>query len=174
MSRFRSEATKRLRDIEKAEDAADEALLRYGTTIRNFFRDAVAIAPPAEGEAAVGKDGKAVLLFESKDRDGKRVIHTTRLDAQLHAIHSAQDRFRKDPVSPEFASYKQAFSVDKQTEAISKDLAAHRELREVMEQLVPGEVSYEDFWTRYYFLRHVVESEEQRRKELLKGEDPGY
>ena len=169
ISRFRSEATKRLKEIEKAEDAADEALLRFGTNIRNFFRDAVAIAPPVEGESATDKDGKSVLLFESKDRDGKRVIHTTRFDAQLHAIHSAHERFRKDPVSPEFAPYKEGFSVDQQTEAIAKDLATFRELQEAMEQLVPDKVSYEDFWTRYYFLRHVVASEEQRRKELLQG-----
>ena len=36
LARLRSEAAKRLKDIEKAEDAADEALLKFGTNIRNF------------------------------------------------------------------------------------------------------------------------------------------
>lgn len=110
-----------------------------------------------------------MLLFESKDRDGKRVIHTTRFDAQVHVIHSSRESFRKDPVSPEFASYKEGFSVEKQTDAIAEDLERYSELREAMEQLVPDQVTYEDFWTRYYFLRHVIEKEEQRRKELLRG-----
>ena len=37
----------------------------------------------------------------------------------------------------------------------------------MMEKVVPERVEYADFWARYYFLRHVIETEEQRRKELL-------
>ena len=164
LSRFRSEASKRLKEIEKAEDAADEALLKFGTNIRNFFRDAVAIAPPGEGDQS-----KSQVFFESKGRDGKRVIHTTRFDAQLHVIHSSLDGFSRDPESAEFASWKHGFSVANHTEHVAKDVERFDELRRAMEQRVPDQVTYDDFWTRYYFLRHVVESEEQRRKELLRG-----
>jgi hypothetical protein len=38
-----------------------------------------------------------------------------------------------------------------------------------MEKLVPEQVEYAEFWVRYYFLRLVVETEEKKRKELLKG-----
>ncbi|KAI9840444.1 MAG: hypothetical protein M1837_001600 [Sclerophora amabilis] len=168
LSRFRSEAFKRLKDIEKAEEAADEALLKFGTNMRDFLRDAVTIAPPAEGEGK-DKDGRNKILFESKDQDGKRVIHSTRFDAQLHVIHSSPDRFEKDPVSPEYASWADTFSVESKTDDIAHDLEKYKELRKSMETLVPGTVKYDDFWRRYYFLRHVIESEEQRRKELLKG-----
>lgn len=166
ISRFRSEAAKRLKDIEKAEDAADEALLKFGTNIRNFLRDAVAIAPPGEDK---DEDGNDKILFESKDQDGKRVIHTTRFDAQLHAIHSAPERFTKDPISPEYDKWKAEFDVEKKTDEIAKDLEKYSELKRAMEKLVPERVEYADFWTRYYFLRMVVEMEEQRRRELLKG-----
>ncbi|KAI9807580.1 MAG: hypothetical protein M1825_005520 [Sarcosagium campestre] len=170
LARLKVEATKRLKDIEKAEDAADEALLKFGTNIRNFLRDAVSIAAPEEGQdSATGKDGKSTVLFESKDRDGKRVIHTTRFDAQLHVIHSGLDNFAKDPNSPEFAKWKEAFSIEKKTDDIVSDLEKYQELRSAMEKLMPADVKYEDFWTRYYFLRHVIETEEQRRRELLKG-----
>lgn len=103
ISRFRSEAAKRLKEVQKAEDAADEALLKFGTNIRNFLRDAVSIAPPNEEK---NKDGSQKVLFESKDQDGKRVIHSTRFDAQLHAIHSSYDSFTKDPVSPECTCFR--------------------------------------------------------------------
>lgn len=76
LARLRTEAAKRLKEIEKAEDAADEALLKFGTNIRNFLRDAVSIAPPDDAK------GGSTVLFESKDAQGKRVIHTTRFDAQ--------------------------------------------------------------------------------------------
>ena len=166
ISRFQKEAAKRLKEIEKAEDAADEALLKFGTNIRNFLRDAVTIAPPTEDK---NKDGTSKVLFESKDQDGKRVIHTTRFDAQLHAIHSSLDSFSKDPESPEFEKWKSEFDAEKKTDAIATDLEKYEELRRAMEKLVPEKVEYLQFWTRYYFLRMVVESEEQRRREMLRG-----
>ncbi|MCJ1385814.1 hypothetical protein MMC17_008938 [Xylographa soralifera] len=167
ITRFQKEAAKRLKDIEKAEDAADEALLKFGTNIRNFLRDAVSIAPPTDEK---DKNGNSKVLFESKDQDGKRVIHTTRFDAQLHAIHSSLESFTKDPMSPEYEKWgSEGFNVEKKTSDIAADLDKYDELRRAMEKLVPEIVEYEQFWKRYYFLRMVVESEEQRRKDLLKG-----
>ena len=168
LSRFRAEAAKRLKDIERAEDAADEALLRFGTNIRNFLRDAVSIAPPSQEEI---DSGRSKVLFESKDADGKRVIHGSRMEAQLHVIHCSMDSFLKDPASLEFAPWSEAFDVEKHTEDISKDLEKYEELRRAMEKCVPEKVEYTMFWKRYYFLRHVIEEEERRRKELLKGTD---
>ncbi|KAI9818813.1 MAG: hypothetical protein M1827_007633 [Pycnora praestabilis] len=166
LARLRSEAAKRLKDIQEAEDAADEALLKFGTNIRNFLRDAVTIAPPTEEK---DKHGNAKVLFESRDSEGKRVIHTTRFDAQLHVIHSSPDSFTQDPQSPEFENWKKDFDVEKKTDDVAQDLEKYEELRKAMENQVPEKVQYEQFWIRYYFLRHVVETEERRRKELLKG-----
>ncbi|TVY62278.1 BSD domain-containing protein [Lachnellula suecica] len=169
LARLRTEATKRLKDIQEAEDAADEALLKFGTNIRNFLKDAVSIAPPTEGS-----DGKSsTVLFESKDASGKRVIHTTRFDAQLHVIHSSLDSFTKDPVSEEYDTWTKTFDVDSKTDDISKDLEIFNELRASMEKLVPDTVAYGDFWKRYYFLRHSIETAEARRRDLLKGAAAG-
>ena len=167
IARFRSEAAKRLKDIEKAEDAADEALLRFGTTIRNFLRDAVAVAPPS-GDSAGDNTGDTIL-FESRDASGKRFIHTSRFDAQLHVIHSTAESFTKDPVSNEWPNFLDHFKINEKTDTISKDLEKYPELRKIMEQFVPEKVEYKDFWCRYYFLRLVIETEEKRRKEMLKG-----
>lgn len=153
-----------MKEIERAEDAADEALLKFGTNIRNFLRDAVSIAPPSDD----AKEGSTVL-FESKDAQGKRVIHTTRFDAQLHVIHSSLDSFTKDPASEEYEPWTKTFSAESKTEDISKDLENFSELRASMEKLVPDRVTYEDFWKRYYFLRHSIETAEARRRDLLKG-----
>jgi len=161
---LRIEASKRLKDIEKAEDAADEALLKFGTNIRNFLRDAVSIAPP-NGDT---KDSSTVL-FESKDAQGKRVIHTTRFDAQLHVIHSSLDSFTKDPASEEYGIWAESFDVENKTDEIAKDLETFGELRTAMEKLVPDTVAYVDFWKRYYYLRHSIETAEARRRDLLKG-----
>lgn len=175
LSKFKSEATKRLKDIEKAEDAADEAIYKFGTNVRNFLRDTVTVVPPSVSSSTDdslinnNKNPSSTVIFESKDVEGKRVLHTRRIDAQLHAIHSNPDTFLKDPDGTEFTDWAAQFDVEKQTEAIASDLEKYKELRRTMERLVPEKVEYEQFWKRYYFLRHVVEMEEKRRKELLKG-----
>jgi hypothetical protein len=125
----------------------------------------VTVAAPAEG----ADSDPSKVLFESKDSEGKRVIHTTRFDAQIHVIHSSLDSFVRDPVSPEWETWKRGFDIAAKTEANSKDLDKYEELRRAMEKLVPEKVEYASFWERYYFLRHVIESEEQRRREMLKG-----
>ena len=94
---------------------------------------------------------------------------TTRLDAQLHLLHSNLELFKTDPKGEAFSTFKAAFSTDRQTEKIAADLEKYPGLRATMEKLVPGEVEYAPFWIRYYFLRNELDLEEQKRKELLKG-----
>lgn len=174
VSRFRSEAPSLLTRFQKAEDAADEALLKFGSNLRNFLREAVTVTGP-EGGAAVTKDGEtAEVLFETNDAEGKRVFHSSRFDAQLHVIHTTPASFIQDPEGDEFTPFANEFDIDKQTEAIAKDLDSYDELRRAMEKLVPEKVNYATFWRRYYFLRTAIEAEEKRRKEVLKGEfEPG-
>lgn len=165
LSRLRAEAAKRLKDLQRAEDAADEALLRFGGNVRDFLRDAISIAPPDT------TDGKSTVLFESKDSKGKRVIHTSRFDAQLHVIHTTTDGFMKDPSKEEYEEWSKTFDIEKKTGDISDDLNKYPELRTTMEKLVPDQIPYADFWKRYYYLRHGIEVAEARRRDLLKGEE---
>ncbi|KAH6640531.1 hypothetical protein F5144DRAFT_98630 [Chaetomium tenue] len=168
LSRLRGEAAKRLKDLQQAEDAADEALLRFGSNLRDFFRDAITIAPPS-GDQADSSRANTGVLFESKDAHGKRVIHTSRFDAQLHVIHTSPESFGKDGTGAEFETWAKEFDIDKKTADISSDLEKYPELRSTMEKLVPDHVAYADFWKRYYFLRHGIETAEARRKDLLKA-----
>lgn len=165
---FRSTAAQKLKDLQKAEDAADEALVRYGTNLRNFLRDAVTISAPDEED---GTKSSSEVLFSTEDAGtGKKVFHTTRLDAQLHAIHANAASFAEEPQGVEWESWRAGFNVDSKTESIATDLNKYEELRRAMEKLVPEKVGYRDFWMRYYYLRKAVETEEARRKEVLKGE----
>jgi hypothetical protein len=112
------------------------------------------------------------VLFESRGVDGKRIIHTTRLEAQLHAIHTNIEGFTKDPAGDEWSKWEKEFKVESKTDDIAADLETYPELRKAMETLVPEKVEYADFWRRYYFLRLAVEADEKKRKELLKGTRP--
>ncbi|KAM0355784.1 hypothetical protein ACHAPU_000171 [Fusarium lateritium] len=163
LARLRAEAAKRLKDLQKAEDAADDALIKFGGNVRNFLRDAISIAPPQDS------DQSGTVLFESKDAQGKRVIHTSRFDAQLHVIHTSTESFTKDPNSADYATWSNDFDADKKTPEINDDLQKFPDLRATMEKLVPDQVPYVDFWKRYYFLRHGIETAEARRRDLLKA-----
>lgn len=164
---LRSTAASRLKDLQRAEDAADEALLKFGTNVRNFLRDAVTISAPDERE---GVESKEVLFETAEPGTGKKIFHSTRLDAQLHAIHTTASSFIEDPAQgEEWDKWKQSFDIDSKTEDIAHDLDRYEELRRAMEKLVPEKVEYKAFWLRYYFLRKAVEEEEKRRREVLKG-----
>lgn len=168
LARFKSEAAKRLKEVQQAEDAADEALLRFGSNIRNFLKDTISVTAP---EPSLTSNASEVL-FESKDATtGKRVIHTSRFEAQLHVIHTTATSFTQDPDASEqeWDTFKKGFDIEKETDAIARDLEKYPELRNAMEKYVPEQVDYKNFWTRYYFLRSVVGMQEEKRKELLKG-----
>lgn len=175
---LRTTAAAKLKDIEKAEDAADEALLKFGTNVRNFLRDAVTISAPTSADLSKpkGKDaaGNDVLFETTEGSTGKKVFHTTRFDAQLHSIHTTPSSFTEDPKSEQWETYAEDSDIDEQTGAIAKDLDKYEELRRAMEKLVPEKVEYKAFWTRYYFLRSAVEEEEKRRKEVLRGKPVSY
>ena len=181
LSRLRAEAAKRLKDIQRAEDAADEALLSFGKNLRDFLQDAIVLKPGDESGGSGSGSGSGTgsgsgqsggQRFESKDESGKRVIHTSRYDAQLHVVHTSEKSFVEDPASDEFAAWAaQSFdaAAPERTDAIAADLAKYPDLRASMERLVPDRVPYPDFWKRYYFLRHSIETAEARRRDLLKG-----
>ncbi|TKA77899.1 hypothetical protein B0A55_03343 [Friedmanniomyces simplex] len=170
---LRSTAASKLKDLQKAEDAADEALLKFGSNIRNFLRDAVIISAPTDADTSKPKGtdaaGNEVLFETSEPGTGKKVFHSTRLDAQLHAIHSTASSFTEDPQGPQWDDWKNSFDIEGKTEDIAHDLDKYEELRRAMEKLVPEKVEYKVFWLRYYFLRKAIEEEEKRRKEVLKG-----
>ncbi|KAI5204528.1 BSD-domain-containing protein [Aureobasidium subglaciale] len=152
-----------LQKIQAAEDAADEALLKFGTNIKSFLRDAVTVTAPSTASSSTE------VLFETNDAEGKRVIHSSRFDAQLHVIHTSAQSFTTDPDSAEYSDFAKEFDISAKTDAIAADLEKYPELRRAMEKLVPEKVDYTTFWTRYYFLRKVIQEEEVRRREVLKG-----
>lgn len=171
---LRSTAAAKLKDLQAAEDAADEALLKFGTNVRNFLRDAVVITAPGEDDESKPRGRDAVgneVLFETQEPGtGKKVFHSTRFDAQLHAVHTTLSSFTENPQGEEWQEWETTFDVAEQTDAIATDLESREDLRKAMETLVPEKVDYRKFWMRYYFLRKAIEEEESKRREVLKGQ----
>ena len=72
LSKLKKGAAQRVSEIEAAEARADEYLIKFGSSIGSFLRDAVTIDPPEE---STGQDGSKEVVFETKGHEeGKRQI----------------------------------------------------------------------------------------------------
>ena len=67
LEKIKKGASQRIKEIEAAEARADEYLLKFGTSIGGFLKDAVTIAPPPE----TGDSGE--MLFEARAEGEKKV-----------------------------------------------------------------------------------------------------
>lgn len=111
--------------------------------------------------------GKSEVLFNVSD-DLRDQIYTTRLDAQLHALHTTKEPFLvKASSDPKYDEFSKTFDIKEQTETIAQDLEKYPKLRTLMESLVPEQVAYNEFWSRYYFMRREINEQEEKRKKLL-------
>jgi len=63
LEKLRKGASQRIAEIEAAEARADEYLVKFGSSIGGFLRDAVTIAPPSSQE------DKGEVVFEAKGAD---------------------------------------------------------------------------------------------------------
>lgn len=158
------------RDLEVVENTAGSYLTQFGTDLKSYLKDAVNVAPPRDGPkesgSSSGNAGSSEVLFNVPE-DIRNQIYSTRLDAQLHALHTSPEPFLVSPDSA-FEPFQASFNVDSQTDRIASDLETYPKLRTLMESLVPAKVSYADFWTRYYFMREQISGQEEKRKALLK------
>ncbi|KAJ8099349.1 hypothetical protein POJ06DRAFT_282393 [Lipomyces tetrasporus] len=162
---LKQKAQARVEELDKVE--ISKYLNQVGKEVAEFLKDAVTIDPGeddyTEGtKTPITKD----ILFDVPD-DIKRQIYTTRLDAQLHALHTSTEPFLTDSDDTAYQEFANGFSVDSQTTTIAGDLDHYPELRKLMEKVVPEKITYEEFWKRYYFLREQINQEELRRKQLL-------
>lgn len=73
LSKLKKGAAQRMSEIEAAEARADEYLLRFGTNIGNFLKEAVTIRPP-EGSVEGLNGERREVVFEQKGEEGKRQI----------------------------------------------------------------------------------------------------
>ncbi|KAK9473364.1 uncharacterized protein V1510DRAFT_414850 [Dipodascopsis tothii] len=166
---IKQRALVRIEDLEKVDFQA--YLAKVGHEVGDFLKDAVTVEPDLDSDGVRARNADGVVsdvLFDLPE-DIKRQIYTTRLDAQLHALHTSPEPFLTDAHDAAFDTFAGTFDIAAQTDAIAADLEYYPELRKLMERLVPEQTAYDEFWTRYYFLRDQIAQEDDRRKKLLRA-----
>ncbi|KAK9446480.1 uncharacterized protein V1518DRAFT_423862 [Limtongia smithiae] len=166
---LKQKAQGRIEELEQVEFA--KYFNQVGKDVGEFLKSTVTIEPGSPED--YGENGAPPesltkdVLFDLPD-DIKRQIYTTRLDAQVHALHTSPEPFlAADQGDAEYDEFAKKFEIDSQTATIAADLDRYPELRKLMESLVPEKITYSEFWKRYYFLREQINLEESRRKQLL-------
>lgn len=161
------------RDLEVIENKAGSYLTKVGTDLKSYLKDAVNVERPGVSSTSGDAKENSEVLFNVPE-DIRSQIYSTRLDAQLHALHTSKDPFLVKNEDPAWEPFLAKFDVDKKTDEIAADLEKYPELRKLMDEMV-AEIGYKDFWTRYYFMREQIAVQEEKRKQLLKetvtGED---
>lgn len=160
-------------DIEELEKAAGSYLGKVGKDVKTLLRDTVSIDGPNhqvdrdDVDMEAGEDASSEVLFNVPE-DIRNQIYSTRLDAQLHALHTSAEPFLATGKEDQFVEFQaKEFNLDKMTDTITEDLKEYPSLRKLMEQLVPDKVAYDQFWAKYYYMRKQISDQEQRRKKLL-------
>lgn len=160
-------------DIEELEKAAGSYLGKVGKDVKTLLRDTVSIDGPIhtvdrdDVDLEAGEDASSEVLFNVPE-DIRNQIYSTRLDAQLHALHTSPEPFLATGKEEQFVEFESKdFNLDKMTDIITADLKEYPSLKKLMEQLVPEKVAYDQFWAKYYYMRKQISDQEQRRKKLL-------
>ncbi|KAN0107375.1 hypothetical protein V8E52_010206 [Russula decolorans] len=159
--------------------ARGEELLR-GASV--FLRDAVRVVPPEEADSFPSASTTPSAHEDTISR-GKAVptpivvssTPATRRGALLCALRENPAILRVDPAGEErsaalFVSWVERVGAEASRDESRREseLGADDEaLRSTRSALVPGELTEDEFWTRYFFRVHQIDQEEERRKAVL-------
>lgn len=124
---------------------------------------------PSVTEKLGSKLEQLVSLDESPSgpqQSGKGAAGGNRTEAELRALSTDKSIYLNSKLE-----YSEEFDADAKTEEIAKILEQDKEMANLMNEVVPAEVSYKDFWRIYFTQRQRILEMEDKRKKLLAGKD---
>ncbi|KAJ2707483.1 hypothetical protein FB645_000659 [Coemansia sp. IMI 203386] len=144
--------------LRQQQERAKRLMSKLGGDLEDLLRDAIVIEAP--GSAGT----------EEQKTAARKIIYDRRM-AQLAAIQESETTYLADPSTrPEYTEFIKGFALDNEkNKQIDELLKEHAGIKDMMEKLVPKNVSREEFWTRYFFHAWLVDQEETRRKKLVEA-----
>ncbi|XP_011404601.1 PREDICTED: BSD domain-containing protein 1-like [Amphimedon queenslandica] len=112
-----------------------------------------------------------------KSNEEDQMILTEATDSGTYDRSQALiETIRNDPLSyqsppdgqdDDYEKWKKGFDVSNIQEEISKLLVTSSSVRRLHSELVPSKVSYESFWSHYFYRIHLIEEVDERRAQLV-------
>ncbi|KAL0094180.1 hypothetical protein F4703DRAFT_1817028 [Phycomyces blakesleeanus] len=157
---------------------AEQYIQKFGAEVIQILGKAVTVIEPTEREIK-DQDSARMEESEQKSPEGARVW-ATRKEALLAALRTDPDNFLKDPAEKleteterenekrVVDTFNAGFNATEYTDEISRLLEEHSDLRDMMDKLVPVQVSYALFWQRYFYHAWKIDQDEQKRQWIVK------
>jgi len=113
----------------------------------------------------------ALRVFGSnREEKGRNARSPIQQQNRIARLQSHELTFTEDPADADaFAAWSNQFDIGAHTESVTHLLTSNETVREFHTRLVPAQVSYRDFWCRYYYKLHCLLEEDKRRAALLKS-----
>ncbi|KAL1929435.1 hypothetical protein VTP01DRAFT_1573 [Rhizomucor pusillus] len=149
---------------------AEQYLQTFGSEVMQILNKTITVLDPEEqDEQSQGQGRPSTSSQDSQPAPGKR-IYANRKDALLAEVRTNPDTFLKEPeASTSEDKQELQKDVEKRTDEIAKLLEEYPELRDMMDRLVPVQVSYTTFWQRYFYHLWKIEKDEEKRRLIVKG-----
>ena len=120
---------------------------------------------------------------EDNDSDQKPEVNYAELKEIMTLLRDHPGTYLEDLAdeddTQQVEEYLKEFAIDAKTEAIAQVLEEHTEVKKHFEELCPTQVTYEDFWKRYFYrcnhdriarqLQEETERARQARAEAIRG-----
>eukprot|EP00729_Bicosta_minor_P010299 gene10299-10744_t len=106
--------------------------------------------------------------------DGDGPVTYDRAEAQLRAVQRDRKTYLTDPQGDEDAyhAWCEQFDLHARTEEISQLLSTDEVVQKLHAELIPGKVSYNLFWHRYFYSIHGLKVAEDKRLALQQQQQP--
>lgn len=155
----------------------NEEIAKVGETISNSF------VGQTVGDIWTGLWGNSKAGEHGDGLDGTTNVPKTRFEKRIFELQANPDTYCEPAKDLDgFEEWSKSFALDDNAESCIAVLDRHEAIAELYERVVPRIVDEDTFWMRYFFARHVLENEEERRKRLLEraentvaeGDDDGW
>lgn len=110
--------------------------------------------------------------------DGQRMsrakVPTTRFEVKVYELQSNPDTYCEPADDLDgFEAWGRNFDLDASADECIEILSTHGSIAELYERVVPTIVEEDTFWMRYFYAKHLLEVDEERRKKLLERAESG-
>ncbi|CAO3666650.1 unnamed protein product [Umbelopsis vinacea] len=164
-----------LRDeLAKGSKFAEQYLEKFGTDAVQALSKAITVIAPEEDESnefgadSTDNNSKSKRIFASRR---EAMLAELRADHSIYLEAPIKDIDEDDEESKICHTFVAGFSVEEYTDEIAKLLEEYPELRQTMDELVPIQVSYHDFWLRYFYRVWKIDQEDEKRRQIVQGAD---
>lgn len=175
-------ATDYLNDLDTELEQVENVSLDYANKMGSFIKTNIIEGSNADEnlrdfkmtQANRGElsEDESKLLFnyipELNRDEEKTKVFATRTEAEIHNLETQEQYYLKDMIEEnDFQIVDYESDKGKEFEKISKLLEEKKDLQKLMADLVPSKISFNEFWSKYFYQHDKILQKEQERKKML-------